>query len=61
MKFICDKPVMASLDDGLTVTTFPPHQEHDVPEWVGAVAVQLFGAKEVKPRQNSKAKSQKGK
>lgn len=38
----------ASLDDGLTVTTFARDKVHDVPDDVGKMAIKHFKAKEVK-------------
>ncbi len=37
----------ASLDDGLTVTTFGLG-EHDVPDWVGEYAIKNHEAKKIK-------------
>ena len=36
------------LDDGLTVTTFAPGDKIDVPDWVGEMAINHYGAVEVK-------------
>lgn len=43
----CDKKFDASLDDGLTVTSFLPG-EHDVPDWVGEMAIKHFDATKIK-------------
>lgn len=44
----CDQRIQASLDDGLTVTTFEPGEAIEVPDWVGKMAVKHYGAVEVK-------------
>lgn len=50
----CDKHIEASLDDGLTVTTFEPGDKIDVPDWVGEMAVKHYGAVEVKAAKKAK-------
>ena len=50
----CDKHIEASLDDGLTVTTFAPGDKIDVPDWVGEMAVKHYGAVEVKAAKKAK-------
>lgn len=44
----CDHHIEASLDDGLTVTSFEPGSAVEVPEWVGKMAIKHHGAEEVK-------------
>lgn len=43
----CDKEFKASLDDGVTTTTFAANQIHYVPDWVGKVAIKHYGAKRI--------------
>ena len=50
----CDHHIEASLDDGLTVTTFAPGDKIDVPDWVGEMAIKHYGAEEVKPTKKAK-------
>lgn len=50
----CDKHIEASLDDGLTVTTFEPGDKIDVPDWVGETAIKHYGAVEVKAAKKAK-------
>ena len=50
----CDHHIEASLDDGLTVTSFDPGSAVDVPEWVGKMAIKHYGAEEVKPTKKPK-------
>lgn len=50
----CDQYIQASLDDGLTVTTFEPGGAVDVPDWVGKMAIEHYGAEEVKPAKKTK-------
>lgn len=50
----CDVPIQASLDDGLTVTTFEPGETIEVPESVGEMAIKHYGAEEVKPAKKPK-------
>lgn len=45
----CDHHIAASLDDGLTVTTFEPGNAVEVPDLVGKMAIKHYGAEEVKP------------
>ena len=48
-----DTPFQASVDGCVTVTVYT-QGEHDVPEWLGRLAVDKFGAVEVKKRGQSK-------
>lgn len=50
----CDQHIEASLDEGLTVTTFEPGEDVEVPEWVGKMAIKHYGAEEVKPAKKTK-------
>ena len=50
----CESPIPASIDDGLTVTTFPPGDAVEVPDWVGEMAKKHYGAEEVKPTKKPK-------
>lgn len=59
MRIISEKTFQASLDDGLTVTTFPSGIEHDVPALVGGMAVEHYGAKLISDKQNVAAKKRK--
>lgn len=43
----CEQHFEASLDDGLTVTHFEPG-EHDVPDWVGEMAIKHHDAAKIK-------------
>lgn len=53
MRIKTDALFQASLDDGLTTTTFVAG-EHEVPDWVGAMAIKHYGAKEIKlPKKES--------
>jgi hypothetical protein len=51
----CETPIEASLDDGLTVTTFGPGDKIEVPDWVGKMDIQHYGAVEVRPVRSAKA------
>lgn len=54
MKINVIKPFPVSLDDGLTVTTiFPGEQSLD--DWVARLAINHYGAKEVKKAPAKKA------
>jgi hypothetical protein len=50
----CDRHIQASLDKGLTVTTFDPGEAVEVPESVGKMAIKHYGAEEVKPAKKPK-------
>jgi hypothetical protein len=42
----CERSFQASLDDGLTVETFLAG-ENEVPEWVGKMAIEHYGAEKI--------------
>ena len=50
----CENYIEASLDDGLTVTTFEPGDKIDVPDWVGEMAVKHYGAVIVEQKKRGK-------
>lgn len=50
----CDQHIEASLDDGLTVTTFEPGDKITVPDWVGEMAVKHCGAVIVEQKKRGK-------
>lgn len=50
----CDSHIEASMDDGLTVTTFEPGDKIDVPDWVGEMAIKHYDAVEVKASKKPK-------
>ena len=50
----CDVQIQASIDDGLTVTTWEPGESVEVPDWVGEMAVKHYGAVDVPAAKKAK-------
>ena len=56
----CDVQIQASIDDGLTVTTWEPGESVEVPDWVGEMAIKNLGAKKVKEKPSPETPDQEG-